>query len=111
MIIFGLRASNIGSVSVEQSSCSYCQNTATQNITQFGKYFHIFWIPVFPVGKSTFSECVHCKRTIRKKEFSPELKNTYEGSKSQIKRPLWHWAGLIILGLLFAAVSILSTIQ
>ena len=110
MIIFGLRASNIGSVKVDGSSCSYCENSGTQNITQFGKYFHIFWIPVFPIGKSTFSECVHCKRTIRKKEFSSELKRMYDHSKSEIKRPVWHWTGLILFGLLIAAFYILTVV-
>jgi len=110
MIIFGLRSSNIGTVSVEGSSCSYCQNSGTQNITQFGKYFHVFWIPVFPVGKSTFSECIHCKKTIRKKEFDTDLRTTFENAKSEIKRPLWHWSGLIILGILIAILFILPKI-
>ncbi|MBT8185580.1 MAG: zinc-ribbon domain-containing protein [Eudoraea sp.] len=110
MIIFGLRASNIGSVKVDGSSCSYCQNTGTQNITQFGRYFHVFWIPVFPLGKSTFSECVHCKKTMRKKEFTSELKNVYDNSKSEINRPVWHWTGLILIGLLIATFYILTKI-
>jgi hypothetical protein len=108
MIIFGLRASNIGSIEVNGSSCSYCHTAETQNITQFGKYFHVFWIPVFPVSTSTFSECVHCKRTNRKKEFSPELQNAYASGKSMIKRPLWHWTGLIIIGLLIVVFFILA---
>ncbi|MEY8021654.1 hypothetical protein AB8P51_12540 [Muriicola sp. SD30] len=110
MIIFGLRASHIGSVEVNGSACTYCQNSGTQNISQFGRYFHIFWIPMFPAGKSTFSECVHCKRTIRKKEFSSELKNEYEINKSKIKRPVWHWSGLILLGILITSFVVLSKI-
>ena len=110
MIIFGLRASNIGSIKVDGSSCSYCENSGTQHITQFGRYFHIFWIPVFPAGKSTFSECVHCKRTIRKKEFSPELRVSYDHNKSEIKRPVWHWTGLILFSLLIAAFYILAKV-
>ena len=110
MIIFGLRASNIGSLEVDGSTCSYCENAGTQNITQFGRYFHIFWIPVFPIGKSTFSECHHCKRTLRKREFTSDLKSVYEQNKSEIKRPIWHWSGLIIFGLLFTAFYILAKV-
>lgn len=96
MIIFGSRATNIGSFKVNSSSCSYCKNTGTQQITQFGKYFHVFWIPVFPIGKKTFSECTHCKHTIRKKEFSSELTNSFLQGKDSVKRPIWHWSGLIL---------------
>lgn len=100
MIIFGLRATTIGSLKVDGSTCSYCQTTGTQQITEFGKYFHVFWIPVFPVGKKTFGECTHCRRTLKKKEFDPELKTIYKENKAAIKRPIWHWSGLILLGLL-----------
>ena len=109
MIIFGARASNIGSVLVNGSSCTYCQNQGTQNITQFGKYFHIFWIPMFPIGRKTFAECTHCKRTIGKKEFTPKLKEVYTTEKSAIKRPIWHWSGLILIVLLILAVYLMPT--
>ena len=110
MIIFGLRASNIGSVKVDGSTCSYCENSGTQNITQFGRYFHIFWIPVFPLGKSTFSECDHCKRTVRKREFTTELKDVFNSNKSAIKRPVWHWTGLILIGFLVTTFYVLAKI-
>lgn len=108
MIIFGLRASNIGSVKVENSHCEYCKNSGTQNITDFGRYFHIFWIPMFPLGRKTFGECTHCKRTIKKKEFDSDLKKLYADNKSSIKRPVWHWSGLILIGLLIALIFILA---
>jgi len=56
MIIFGLRASNIGSIKIEKSHCEYCENDGTQNITDYGRYFHVFWIPIFPLGRKTFGE-------------------------------------------------------
>ena len=100
MIIFGTRASHIGSFEINDSTCDYCQNTGTRVISEFGQYFHIFWIPVFPIGKKTIGECAHCRRTLRKKEFSIELKRAYNEVKSAVKRPVWHWSGLILLGLL-----------
>lgn len=110
MIIFGVRSSHLGSFQVNGSTCSYCENSGTQNISQFGSYFHIFWIPVFPLTKSTFGECMHCKRTIRRKEFSSDLHNAYNNGKSAIKRPLWHWSGLLLFGGLILTFYILAKV-
>ncbi len=108
MIIFGLRASNIGSLTVDNAKCEYCENDGTQNITEFGRYFHIFWIPIFPLGRKTFGECCHCKRTIKKKEFNSELKRLYVENKSTIRRPIWHWLGTILIGLFIVLIFILA---
>lgn len=66
----------------------------------FGKYLHVFWIPFFPIGKKIFSECTHCKKTIEKDEFPQDLKSKYEERKDSVKRPFYHWAGLILVGVL-----------
>ncbi|WP_340201455.1 zinc-ribbon domain-containing protein [Ascidiimonas sp. W6] len=108
MLIFGSRATNIGSLKIENSQCEYCQTGRTQIITNYGMYFHIFWIPVFPLGNKTFGECTHCKRTFKKKEFNPELREIYDEKKWMIKRPIWHWLGLIYIILLIALIVIYS---
>lgn len=108
MIIFGGRASNIGNFDIPNTNCSYCEEGNTQRISVFGKYAHVFWIPIFPIGKKAVAECTHCKRTIEQKEFSPELKSLYQENKNKAKRPIWHWLGLGIFGLLVALISIIG---
>lgn len=107
MIIFGGRASNIGNFDITNTKCDYCEQDNTQRIAVFGKYAHVFWIPIFPIGKKALAECTHCKRTIEQKEFSPELKSLYQENKKMAKRPIWHWLGLGIFGLLVALISII----
>jgi hypothetical protein len=108
MIFFGARASNIGNFDVSNSDCSYCEVGNTQRISVFGKYAHIFWVPVFPIGKKAVAECTHCKRTIEQKEFSPELKKLYQENKKNAKRPFWHWLGLGVFGLLVALITLIG---
>lgn len=108
MIFYGTRASNIGNFDIPNSKCSYCELGNTQRVSVFGKYAHIFWIPIFPIGKKAVAECTHCKRTIEQKEFSPELKKLYQENKGKAKRPIWHWLGLGIFGLLVASISIIG---
>lgn len=107
MIVFGSRASNIGQIDVPSSKCDYCQNESTQRISVFGKYAHVFWIPTFPIGKKAVAECTHCKRTIEQKEFSSKLSQRYEQNKSNIKTPLWHWSGSILVAGFIALIAII----
>lgn len=108
MIIFGSNARKIGDFKVANSVCSYCEQERSQHISVFGKYAHIFWIPLFPIGKKAVAECTHCKRTIEQKEFSPTLKKLYQENKDKAKRPIWHWSGLGILGLLIGLITIIG---
>lgn len=108
MIIFGAKASNIGNFNIPNTTCDYCEQGNTQRVSVFGKYAHIFWIPFFPIGKKAVAECTHCKRTIEQKEFSPELKLLYFENKGNVKRPIWHWLGLGIIGFFIALIAIIG---
>jgi hypothetical protein len=108
MIIFGSQGSKIGSFDIPNSSCQHCGQESTQRISVFGKYAHVFWIPMFPIGKKAVAECTHCLRTIEDANFSPKLQQLYRNNHSKVKRPLWHWAGLGIIGSLFALIMIIG---
>lgn len=108
MIIYGRKASKIAELNIQNSTCPHCENTGTQHISVFGKYAHIYWIPFFPLGKEVVAECAHCKRTISQKEFSSNLKTRYEEQKDQVKRPIWHWAGVGVIAALILLFNIVD---
>lgn len=95
MIIFGSRGSKIADLTINGTTCSHCGQQDTQKVSVFGRYFHIFWIPILPIGKKVFSECTHCKKTIEENDFSPELKQQYQALAAQVKRPIWHSLGCL----------------
>jgi hypothetical protein len=107
MIIFGSRATNIGEFNVPQAECAHCHQRGTQRVAVFGRYAHIFWIPLFPIGKTVVSECTHCLRTLKKKEFSPELRRKYDEQAITVSRPFWHYVGLVAV-LLFVGSSVIA---
>ena len=111
MIIYGTRATGIGQLSIPNTECTHCHQQHTQQIAVFGRYAHVFWIPLFPIGKVVVSECSHCKRTLEKDEFTPALKHKYEQVKADIKRPRWHWTGLAALLLLIAFTGVSSALH
>lgn len=108
MIVYGSRASNIGNFEISNIECSHCNQNAPQRVSVFGKYAHIFWIPLFPIGKKAVSECTNCLKTSPKKEFPTDLNQAYSENKHLAKRPFWHWIGLIIVGGLIALMTLIG---
>lgn len=108
MKIVGLKLNYIGALKLKNFKCNYCETNEGQNIIEYGRYFHVFWIPMFPLGRKTFSQCEHCKSTLKKNEFNYELKKIYYENGLKLRRPWWHWAGLIliILGIIFLTLAI-----
>ncbi len=100
MIVFGTRGSLIKNIKTGNIACEHCGTKGPHMISIFGKYTHIFWIPVFPVSKKVFAECQHCKKTIDQKEFSPNLNQFYREEIQNTKQPYWQWSGLIIIAAL-----------
>ena len=98
MIIFGTRSSQIAKLEVGDTTCNYCNQQGTQEVSVYGRYFHIFWIPILPMDKKVYSECTHCKKTIEQKDFPPDLKQKYQAVAPTAKRPIWHSLGILLVG-------------
>ena len=89
-----MRASHIASFEVPSCKCNFCEEDSSQVVSVFGRYIHLFWIPLFPVGKKVIGECTNCDRTFEKRDFPEQLKSQYSEIKHNAKRPFWHWLGL-----------------
>ena len=111
MIVFGARASKIKKFETLFIKCAYCEKRGIHTISIFGSYFHVYWIPVFPIGKKGVAECTSCKRTTEEKDFSPELKSQYVEEKLNTKRPFWYWSGLYIIAIFFGLIWIVAANQ
>lgn len=110
MIIYGSKGTHLYSEEVSGIECSHCKQQSNHNISIFGRYAHIFWIPFFPLGKKGVAECTHCKRTLAPNEMNEFLKLAYKKVESVTKVPVWHWVGLALVGLLFFLPIITSLI-
>lgn len=102
MVVYGTKAININSVQSETTTCDNCNSKGTITIDIFRKHAHIFWIPVFPFGKVGESECSNCKNILEPKEMPEQLKREYDSIKSVSKGPVWQFAGLSLIAILFA---------
>ena len=99
MIVFGSNSSHLKFEHLKEAVCPHCQSQDVIDIHVFGRYAHIFWIPVFPMGKIGTTSCQHCKQTLKEKELPNEFKQAFKHFKGSLKTPIWHFSGLILIAL------------
>jgi hypothetical protein len=105
MIIYGTRATHL----ITKPIFSKCPSCGTQNdtvVSIYGKYAHIFWIPLFPFGKEAISQCQHCRNALRENEMTPEIQQEVSAIKSSSKTPIWTFVGLAFLGITFSSIAV-----
>jgi hypothetical protein len=96
MIIYGQRASHLATEPVV-GPCAYCAAPNSRRVSVFGRYAHIYWIPLFSMGKTGAAECGHCRQVLQPKEMDSPLKQALEEVKQQVRVPIWHFSGVILL--------------
>lgn len=109
MIIFGTRTRVLTAFSTPHN-CSYC-NTGKLNLVYTGSYFHIFWIPIFPLGKRGMTECPHCKQVLTEREVGPQGRSYLHSQKAAVKTPIMHFLGLILIGLIIGSVVLINVLD
>ncbi|SEC47907.1 hypothetical protein SAMN04489761_3107 [Tenacibaculum sp. MAR_2009_124] len=101
MIFYGTKGSHIHSERTSKGvECDNCEEVVPHNISVYGKYVYLYWIPVFPIGKRAFSECTNCKVTNDFSGMNEKLKQHSLDIKKHTKTPVWYWSGLGIFALL-----------
>jgi hypothetical protein len=99
MIIFGTRGKTIRGTQINNMACKSCGN---QSHTTFGvlRYFHIFWIPVFPTRRMAGAECLHCKKTLLDKELPEQVRENIKNTVFTGKATLFAFTGLILIAVM-----------
>ena len=104
MIIFGTRTKTLKPKEILSYDCENCNSRGTVTFSFLASYFHIFWIPIFPTSKKGISQCSHCKQVRYPNEMSPRMKQDYATASANAKRPILHYFGLFVIGLLFCLI-------
>ncbi len=103
--VFGRNSTQIAHAPT-QVRCSHCQTDGSVGLHVYRHYFHVFWIPAFPLWKSSSSQCSHCKQVLKEKEFDDTLKSANIEAGRQAKTPLWTFSWLLILAALATVLTI-----
>ncbi len=100
MIIYGWRSAHLHTAKSQTAVCPSCNTKGSTIISVYSKHAHIFWIPLFPYGKTGVTECQHCKLVMKKKEMPDDIKSEYNNLKGDHKPHIWQYAGLLLISFL-----------
>ncbi|MFD2785587.1 hypothetical protein [Hymenobacter rubripertinctus] len=106
MLIYGYQTSHLLTEPVE-GSCPACAAADSLRMSVFGRYAHLYWVPLLPIGKTGASECRQCGQVVGAKEMAPQLRQSLRELKQRSRAPWWHFAGLLlaVVGLGWALVA------
>lgn len=96
MILFGRKAHHLGLEEDSSENCKKCGNSKIV-ISVFQKYFHILWLPMFPIKKEAASQCLTCREVLVEKKFSKHHQLIAKELKKKHKSPLWVFVGIFLL--------------
>ena len=90
MVIIGYRSTLIGQAELNFTTCENCGTKNSYTVYVYGRYFHVFWIPILPIGKTYFAQCSGCEKAYSKEHLFPkEIREAFHTAKvrTPIKRP------------------------
>ncbi|APQ16595.1 zinc-ribbon domain-containing protein [Maribacter hydrothermalis] len=73
ILFFGTRPGKPETAQLLHATCPYCQQKGTLTAVATKNYFHLFWIKLFKISKTTIAECSHCKGGFYENEFTEEM--------------------------------------
>lgn len=97
MIIYGWNSSSLNQSKPENIVCPNCEAQGTTTIDARSRYAHIFWIPIFPYGKTGYSQCSECGQEYKKKKMTEEMKAEYKELSQDKKPPAWQFIGAVVI--------------
>lgn len=105
MIVFGTRAKMLA-MQLINSICPSCEQSSSQAVAIFQRYFHLMWIPTIPLTKRAVVQCQHCKRVLQSGEFTPEIEGAVSGVRNKTRTPIWSVSGLAVIALIVIGFTI-----
>ncbi len=102
MIIFGFSSSPREGDALS-SPCSHCQQSAQVALRSFN-YFHLFFLPVIPLGSKQGVSCTHCQKTLWGRDARAIIEAGAADDSDLPGRPFWHFVGPVAAAALIALV-------
>ena len=76
--------------------CPQCGQRNCMNFNARAKYVHCLLIPLFPNGRDLLARCSHCGYEWSYWQMPPEMKQEMYAYSKRHRRPILHYAGLIL---------------
>lgn len=100
-MLYGIKSKELANEQLFGINCPNCGTSGRLSISIIARYLHVFWIPVFSIGRTGYSSCDECHKEIQKGDMPAGLKQSYQDILNTTSVPWWHYSGLIIIGIMF----------
>lgn len=102
MIIFGTKVKSIKKGMLKNILCQYCDKENEMEYDFQQKYFHLYYLPFFPLKKKLSVCCENCYSVFEGKHINQaiQVKLNRVTERYPIKTPVWTFSGIILLTLL-----------
>jgi hypothetical protein len=99
MVLIGTNETCILKGKISGIECPNCNFYSSVEYNIFTKYTSLTFIPLFPVGNTINIECNNCSKEIDFEDLdeNTKIKLIEENKKTNQKRPIWLFSGIIIL--------------
>lgn len=104
MFFYGIKSKTLREGELTDIHCEYCEQDDTYMEYRFvQKYFHLYFIPVFPFKKKLVVYCDDCCVEYQNDKIPKAATKKLNHIKNRypIRTPIWMFSGLIILVLFF----------
>jgi hypothetical protein len=113
MVFFYIRGfkratSGIGEITKRCPSCE--THTQTDMLVQ-SRYFHLFWIPLFPTGKEAYLRCQKCGLSRDGIPFDSDLCSNFQEIRSGYKHPWYTYAGVGVIGFVIVGAIVAEVLK
>ena len=105
IIFFGSKQTSIG-IDEFMIKCPCCEAHSWADIMVLSKYFHIYWVPMFPFEKDVNIICQKCGLKRYDVPFESSIMNNYNEVKGKFRHPWFTYIGVGTLTLIFVLISL-----
>lgn len=109
IFLFGIKRNLLVRDLLDTCECPNCHKNNNMMVTKYGSYFHVFFVPIIPVGSSLEVQCLYCQKIYDGQYLSPTLSDAVQRKTilNETKRPIWHSLGCFVILALFFLIVIL----
>lgn len=112
IFIFGVRKSKLQEREVRvNANCPSCDSLGSLVSDIEARYFHFFWIPIFPLNKRKRLKCTNCQSSHSIQEFPSNVQQLLISELKLAKGPIWQGCGCLVVAAIVVLFFVLSLIM
>lgn len=107
LVVFGVKKATLGIDEVLEK-CPSCEADTFTDVFLTGDYYHIYYIPIFPIGKEISFFCQKCGLRRHNIPLNKETTKSYNDLNRKYKHPWYSYFFILFFGSLVLLAIILS---